>query len=284
MLGLFLLEGPRLSVGQRGNNMGAGYPHKGRSTPPRGGVKCGVCGGAHPTPCSGEDMSESQSVKVAKPGPQVERTPSWYESKIEEPVRDIVRLLRDNGFNTECSCGHEMYIQVQHSLDGELQRLHHLVWTYLSERRYKESEGQENGKSSDVNFVIDLSHRVMDGKSYTFIDLRFPKYPLSYSCHPAGIVYNVVSCCLFEVGQASWEISLNHIDKGGLGTCVEFVVKRPERPDVVLLNMHRANDGRSGYPITILPGGEPVVCHNVGSLEEIARRVAQEWLEENHGR
>jgi hypothetical protein len=52
----------------------------------------------------------------------------WYDEYIEEPVRDLVRLLRDNGFNTECSCGHDMYIQCQVIPDGELQRLHNLLY------------------------------------------------------------------------------------------------------------------------------------------------------------
>lgn len=37
----------------------------------------------------------------------------WYLNTIEEPVRDIVRALRNNGINTECSCGHDMTIQCQ---------------------------------------------------------------------------------------------------------------------------------------------------------------------------
>ena len=37
----------------------------------------------------------------------------WYINNIEEPVRDIVRALRNNGVNTECSCGHDMTIQCQ---------------------------------------------------------------------------------------------------------------------------------------------------------------------------
>lgn len=32
---------------------------------------------------------------------------------IEEPIRDAVRLLRDNGFNTTCSCGHDMYVDIE---------------------------------------------------------------------------------------------------------------------------------------------------------------------------
>lgn len=38
----------------------------------------------------------------------------WY-LEIEEPVRKIVYNLRNNGINTTCSCGHEMYIEFQTS-------------------------------------------------------------------------------------------------------------------------------------------------------------------------
>lgn len=37
----------------------------------------------------------------------------WYALNIEEPVREIVRALRKRGINTECSCGHKLYIQFQ---------------------------------------------------------------------------------------------------------------------------------------------------------------------------
>ena len=38
---------------------------------------------------------------------------NWYEEKIEEPIREIVRNLRNNGINTICSCGHGMWIQCE---------------------------------------------------------------------------------------------------------------------------------------------------------------------------
>lgn len=38
---------------------------------------------------------------------------TWYDEAIEPEIRDLVRLLRDNGINTECSCGHSMYVQFQ---------------------------------------------------------------------------------------------------------------------------------------------------------------------------
>ena len=55
---------------------------------------------------------------------------SWYEAWIEEPIRPLVKLLRDNGFNTECSCGHEMFVQCQYPKtdSGELMRLDELLY------------------------------------------------------------------------------------------------------------------------------------------------------------
>ena len=45
----------------------------------------------------------------------------WYDG-LEPGIRDVVRLLRDNGFNTTCSCEHNMEIQladIQHASDAE---------------------------------------------------------------------------------------------------------------------------------------------------------------------
>lgn len=52
----------------------------------------------------------------------------WYNENIEEPIRSTVKLLRDNGFNTTCSCGHEMEIECELMTDGEMQRLHNLLY------------------------------------------------------------------------------------------------------------------------------------------------------------
>lgn len=83
----------------------------------------------------------------------------WLEDNIEEPVRDVVKHLRDNGFNTECSCGHEMYVQLGHSLDGELMRLHQLLFCYFAERK------------EEVSFEIHLRHKVMDQCPFTSVDV-----------------------------------------------------------------------------------------------------------------
>jgi len=75
-----------------------------------------------------------------------------FYDMIEEPVRDLVRLLRDNGYNTEDSCGHEGYIQIGYVLDGNsLQELHRLIWTHLHER------------GEPVSFDITMEHFVRDG-------------------------------------------------------------------------------------------------------------------------
>jgi hypothetical protein len=54
--------------------------------------------------------------------------PDWYEENIEEGVRDLVRLLRDNGFNTTCSCHHDMEVMVAVIMDGEMKWLHDLLY------------------------------------------------------------------------------------------------------------------------------------------------------------
>ena len=81
----------------------------------------------------------------------------WYEEYIEEPVRKTVRLLRDNGFNTVCSCGHKMYIQCSYITDGEIMRLDNLLFN--------------NGHR---DYKIDLSVHRKEGHIYSSIDITFP--------------------------------------------------------------------------------------------------------------
>ena len=70
---------------------------------------------------------------------------NWYDDLIDEPVRDLVKILRNNGFNTTGSCGHEMNIEGDIVMDCELQRLHKIfklrdtvnrVSRILSDRKY----------------------------------------------------------------------------------------------------------------------------------------------------
>jgi len=88
--------------------------------------------------------------------------PDWYEENVEEGVRALVRALRDEGFNTECSCHHEMYVQMQYIIDGEVKRLHDLVWRILAE------------EGLPVTFSIRVRHTVVDGRQCTSMDLALP--------------------------------------------------------------------------------------------------------------
>ena len=77
----------------------------------------------------------------------------WYNC-IEEPIRDLVFLLRNNGFNTESSCGHEKYIQCQYILDGEFMELNKLISCYLYEHKMP------------LNYRIELTIAVINGHQY----------------------------------------------------------------------------------------------------------------------
>jgi hypothetical protein len=60
---------------------------------------------------------------------------SWYEEHVEAPIRERVRLLRDNGFNSEQSCGHRDWIQIQLLRFDEVDRLDGVL-TRSGERDY----------------------------------------------------------------------------------------------------------------------------------------------------
>ncbi len=52
---------------------------------------------------------------------------TWYERMIEKPIRPQVKILRDNGFNTTCSCGHDMYVEMDITDVHEIDRLYNLL-------------------------------------------------------------------------------------------------------------------------------------------------------------
>jgi len=92
---------------------------------------------------------------------------SWYKMNIEPPLQDLVKQLRNEGVNTECSCGHNMYIQCQYILDGQIQIIHKTVWDYLAMN--KGVFGYD-----EVDFDIVVKHKVRNGHSYTSLDISFP--------------------------------------------------------------------------------------------------------------
>ena len=77
----------------------------------------------------------------------------WYNN-IEEPLKELVFILRNNGFNTESSCGHKKYIQCQYILEGELMRLHRILYNYLD----------DNNISKD--YEINITIKVINGCQY----------------------------------------------------------------------------------------------------------------------
>ena len=72
------------------------------------------------------------SIPLIKRFDNVLPTDDWYLN-IEEPIRDIVKLLRNNGWNTTCSCGHEMTIELDIYGMDQIETLA----TFLRERDYK---------------------------------------------------------------------------------------------------------------------------------------------------
>lgn len=88
---------------------------------------------------------------------------SWYEENIEDPLKRFVRYLRNNGINTECSCGHELYVQCQFIPDGRLKEVHDLVYNFLFENKFP------------IDFEINISHRVDAGHCYTSMDIKLPE-------------------------------------------------------------------------------------------------------------
>ena len=88
----------------------------------------------------------------------------WYD-KIEEEIRPLVKLLRNNGFNTTCSCGHNMWVQgdLQLGVD-DINTLHKLIWDYMNENKMK------------INFEINFIHKVEDGYTIqSYFDIKLIK-------------------------------------------------------------------------------------------------------------
>ncbi len=88
----------------------------------------------------------------------------WYEERIEAGVRDIVRLLRDNGVNTVSACHHDMTIQCDYIMDGQLQDIHNLLYCHLS------------SKGEPVSYDLTIHHQVDNGYVInTFIEIALKR-------------------------------------------------------------------------------------------------------------
>ena len=57
----------------------------------------------------------------------------WY-NELEPEIRDLVKLLRNNGWNTTSSCGHKMYIEIEINKLNQAEELA----TFLVENLFKD--------------------------------------------------------------------------------------------------------------------------------------------------
>jgi len=80
----------------------------------------------------------------------------WYEECIEPGIRPVVRLLRENGINTQCSCEHEMYVQCEIHTDGFVMVVDELLYN--------------NGYR---NYTISIIHKRVDGHLYSCMTITF---------------------------------------------------------------------------------------------------------------
>lgn len=85
---------------------------------------------------------------------------NWYEAVIEEGIREEVKLLRDNGFNTECSCEHKRYVQCSYIPNGTIWELDKLLF---------------NNGYRDYTILVTLER--IDGHLRSFIDVNFREKP-----------------------------------------------------------------------------------------------------------
>lgn len=75
----------------------------------------------------------------------------WYERMIEPEVRELVRLLRNNGINTVCSCGHDMHVEADYMCDESIKETYDLVYNWLFENK------------KPITFKITWEVNVIDG-------------------------------------------------------------------------------------------------------------------------
>lgn len=85
---------------------------------------------------------------------------NWYDKNIEKPLQELVKYLRNNGVNTECSCGHELYIQCQYVPDGDVKEIQTLIYNWLCEHNEK------------INFEIKAEIKVLNGNTYPTLNIK----------------------------------------------------------------------------------------------------------------
>ena len=87
-----------------------------------------------------------------------------FYDNLEEPIRELVKVLRNNGINTTCSCGHKMSIEADIIPDGQLFIIHKTIFNYLAKQklpiRYSvDIHLEENNPLSRCFAVIQLANK-----------------------------------------------------------------------------------------------------------------------------
>jgi hypothetical protein len=96
----------------------------------------------------------------------METSNTWYESNIEEPIREIVKNLRNRGINTFCSCGHGMWIQCETYEEYDDSRTIYIVLAEMKFTTYR-------------TIVFD---NIVDGRRDKHIEIMFPDKNGNYYC------------------------------------------------------------------------------------------------------
>ena len=80
----------------------------------------------------------------------------WYDQCIEEPVRKAVKALRNEGINTQCSCGHDMTIQCEFLGDHELDTIYNVLTRlgYDEYRVYVYDDIYEGRRNSYIEILL----------------------------------------------------------------------------------------------------------------------------------
>ena len=91
----------------------------------------------------------------------------WY-SQIEEPIRGLVKVLRDNGVNTTWSCGHKMAVEATIIPDGQLHTIHKAVYDFLAE------ENKELDYNIDIHMAVNRGHTIACSAKIILNEKEYP--------------------------------------------------------------------------------------------------------------
>ena len=98
------------------------------------------------------DLTRQEVIEIRK---TLLHKDEWYKT-LEPRVREVVKLLRNNGINTECSCEHEKYVQCQFNIDGLAKKVDDLLFN----NKYR-------------NYQIDITIRREEGFVRSSMEITF---------------------------------------------------------------------------------------------------------------